>query len=125
MPTKSTKLGDNPTPNVNQSPPTNTNELMSILPHSIDTTLDTNSNVLTFIASTSTVSKLTPPNWDKHGTDKCKSSIDVLMHWLTTKENATKHFVGLDKDVKNSSDRTEFYHNGISAIIKKENGKII
>jgi hypothetical protein len=57
MTTKSTKLGDNPTPNINQSPPTNTNELISILPQSIDTTLDTNSNVLTFIASTSTVSK--------------------------------------------------------------------
>jgi hypothetical protein len=68
--------------------------------------------------------KLTPPNWYKDGTDKCKSSIDVLIHWLTTEETATKYFGGLDKDGKISSDRKESYHYGICDIIKKENGKI-
>jgi hypothetical protein len=46
MPTKSMKLSDNLTLNINQSSPTNTNELVPILLHSIDTTLNTNSNVL-------------------------------------------------------------------------------
>jgi hypothetical protein len=54
------------------------------------------------IASTSIDSKLTPPYWDKDSTDKCKSSIDVIIHWLTTEENATKYFGGLDKDGKTS-----------------------
>jgi hypothetical protein len=67
---------------------------------------------------------LTPPNWDKDGTEKTKSSIDVLIHWLTTEENATRYFGGLDKDGKTSSDRKESYHNRLSDIIKKENGEI-
>jgi hypothetical protein len=82
-------------------------------------------SMLPAITSTSIESKVTPPNWDKDGSHKCKSSIDVLIHWLTTEENATKYFGGLDKDGKTSSDRKESYHNGISDIIKKENGKTI
>ena len=51
-----------------------------------------------------------------------KSSIDILIDWLTTEENANKYFGGLDIDGKTSATRKEAYHHHIRDIIKKENG---
>jgi hypothetical protein len=65
----------------------------------------------------------TNPNWDKDGSTNTRSSIQILIDWLTTEENATKYFGGLDKDGRTSSDRKESYHNYISEIIKNENGE--
>jgi hypothetical protein len=67
----------------------------------------------------------TTPNWDKDGTNSVRSSIKILIDWLTTEENATNYFGGLDKDGRTSSDRKESYHNYISEEILKENGKYL
>jgi hypothetical protein len=39
-------------------------------------------------------------NWDKDRTEHKKSSIDILIDWLTTEENASKYFGGIDKNGK-------------------------
>jgi hypothetical protein len=62
-------------------------------------------------------------NWDKDGSDVEKSSIEVLIDWLTTEENASKYFGGVDKDGRTNSERRESYHILIRDLIKKENGK--
>ena len=63
-------------------------------------------------------------SWDKDGDvdTETKSSIDILIEWLTTEENATKYFGGLDIDGKTSASRKEAYHHLIRDMIMKENG---
>ena len=62
-------------------------------------------------------------SWDNDGTDTHRSSIDILIGWLTTEENATKYFGGLDTDGRTSSNRKESYHHLIRDLIKNENGE--
>lgn len=63
-------------------------------------------------------------NWDSDGIEGvCVSSSRVLVNWLTTEENATAYFGGSNKDGRTSSTRKETYHNIISKLIQKENGK--
>lgn len=76
-----------------------------------------------YATSSSPTSNGTTPNWDKDGTADKRSSIRILIDWMTTEEHATKYFGGLDKDGRTSSDRKESYHNYISDLIKKENGE--
>ena len=64
-------------------------------------------------------------SWDKDGDENRKSSIEVLIDWITTEENASKYFGGLDIDGKTSSTRKEAYHHHIRDLIKEENGKFI
>ena len=52
------------------------------------------------------------------------SSIEVLIEWLTTEENATNYFGGLDVDGQTNSNRKETYHHQIRDLIKEENGTI-
>lgn len=61
-------------------------------------------------------------SWENDGNDLNMSSIDVLIEWLTTEENATNYFGGLDIDGKTSSNRKESYHHIIRDLIKDENG---
>lgn len=61
--------------------------------------------------------------WDNDGGDSMKSSIDVLIEWLTTEENSTNYFGGVDTDGRTSSNRKETYHHRIRDFIKKENGE--
>ena len=60
--------------------------------------------------------------WDNDGGKDMMSSIDVLIHWLTTEENATNYFGGLDVDGRTNSNRKETYHYEIRDLIKEENG---
>ena len=60
--------------------------------------------------------------WDNDGDETSKSSIDVLIEWLTTEENSTNYFGGVDTDGRTSSNRKETYHHRIRDYIKKENG---
>ena len=66
-------------------------------------------------------------SWDKDGNveKNIKSSIDVLIHWITTEENATRYFGGLDTDGKTSPNRKESYHHHIRDLIKEENGMLL
>ena len=52
-----------------------------------------------------------------------RSSIDIMINWLTTEENASKYFGGLDKNGKTNATRKEAYHYHLRDLIKKENGK--
>ena len=62
--------------------------------------------------------------WDNDGDENKKTSIDVLIEWLTTEENATNYFGGLDTDGRTSSDRKETYHHRIRVLIREENGEL-
>ena len=62
-------------------------------------------------------------NWDKDRTEDKKSSIDILIDWLTTEENASKYFGGTDKNGKTSGLKKDGYHKIIREKILKENGK--
>ena len=63
-------------------------------------------------------------SWDKDGnvSTNTMSSIDVLINWITTEENASRYFGGLDVEGKTSANRKESYHHHIHDLIKKENG---
>jgi hypothetical protein len=61
-------------------------------------------------------------NWDKDGSDVEKSSIELLIDWLTTEENVSKYFGSCDKYGRTQSERRESYHIRIKDLIKKENG---
>ena len=63
--------------------------------------------------------------WDNDGDENKKTSIDILIEWLTTEENATSYFGGLDTDGRTSSNRKETYHHRIRNLIKKENGQLL
>lgn len=63
-------------------------------------------------------------SWEGDGSAKSgvKSSIDVLINWLTTEENASKYFGGLDIEGRMNTTITESYHYHIGDLIQKENG---
>ena len=64
----------------------------------------------------------TNQNWEKDGTSTKMCSIEVLVEWLTTEENCSKYFGGLDANGRTSADRKEAYHHRIRDLIKAENG---
>ena len=61
-------------------------------------------------------------NWDDDGTTANRSSIKVLLDWLTTEENASSYFGGVDAQGKTNGNRKESYHHYLRELIKKENG---
>ena len=62
-------------------------------------------------------------SWDNDGKENKRSSIEILIEWITTEENASKYFGGLDIEGKTSATRKEAYHHHIRDIIKNENGE--
>jgi hypothetical protein len=64
----------------------------------------------------------TPALWDKDGTENNKSSIRILIDWLTTEGNLSDYYGGGDKNGYTNSNRKETYHNYLSNKIKAENG---
>lgn len=62
-------------------------------------------------------------SWEGDGSAKSgvKSSIDVLINWLTTEENASKYFGGLDIEGRMNITIKESYHYHIRDLIQKEN----
>ena len=62
--------------------------------------------------------------WDTDGNELNRSSIKVLLDWITTEENASSYFGGVDKKGDTSAMRKEAYHHHIRDLIKKENGKL-
>ena len=64
-------------------------------------------------------------SWESDGNvmNGIKPSIEILIGWLTTEENASKYFGGIDKNGRTSATRKEAYHYHIRDIIKAENGK--
>jgi hypothetical protein len=64
----------------------------------------------------------TPMNWDKDGGNGKMSSTAVVVNWLTTEENASCYYGGVDKRGKTNSKRKEAYHTLLSMLIHKENG---
>jgi hypothetical protein len=66
-----------------------------------------------------------PSNWDKDGKDGKPSSIQVLIDWLTTEENASMYFGGVNEVGKTNAMRKESYHKVIRQIIIEKNGKLL
>ena len=66
-------------------------------------------------------------SWDNDGNETMgiKSSIEVLIEWITTEENSSSYFGGLDPEGNTNATRKEGYHHYIRDIIKEENGKSI
>ena len=64
-------------------------------------------------------------SWDNDGTSKSKSSIKVLIEWITTEENCSSYFGGLDATGRTNANRKETYHYHIRDLIIKENGEFI
>ena len=62
-------------------------------------------------------------SWDNDGNELNRSSIKVLLDWLTTEENASSYFGGVDTLGRTSAIRKEAYHHHIRGLIKTENGK--
>ena len=62
-------------------------------------------------------------SWDNDGSETQKSSIEVLIGWITTEENASLYFGGLDIEGRTSATRKEAYHHEIRDLIKAENGE--
>ena len=62
-------------------------------------------------------------SWEKDGGNNKRTSIQVLIDWLTTEENCSSYFGGLDTEGRTSSTRKEAYHHRIRDMIEKENGK--
>jgi hypothetical protein len=62
-------------------------------------------------------------NWEKDGDETKKSSIDLLIDWLTTEENATKYFGGSDKNGRTKGMNKDGYHKVIRKYIMDRNGK--
>ena len=64
-------------------------------------------------------------SWDNDGdtSEGVKSSIEVLVNWLTTEENCSQYFGGIDSNGRTNGNRKEVYHHHIRDIIKLENGK--
>jgi hypothetical protein len=63
-------------------------------------------------------------NWDKDGINGNKSSISILIDWMTTEGNMAKYFGGLNKSGKTNGDRKEVYHNQLRDMISNENGEL-
>jgi hypothetical protein len=64
----------------------------------------------------------TAASWDNDGDGSKLSSIQVLINWLTTEENCSSYFGGIDVNGRTSAHRKETYHHQIREMIKKENG---
>jgi hypothetical protein len=62
-------------------------------------------------------------NWDRDGGDGKKPSIVVLVDWITTEENLSNYYGGLDTEGNTNGNRKDSYHKIIASIIKQENGK--
>jgi hypothetical protein len=65
----------------------------------------------------------TPANWEADAKDGKQSSAALLVNWLTTEENASSYFGGNDRNGRTSAKRKEVYHQLLSMLIHKENGK--
>ena len=65
----------------------------------------------------------TASSWDSDGDDTSKSSISVLIDWMTTEENCSNYFGGLDSTGRTNGNCKEVYHLYIRDLIKEENGK--
>jgi hypothetical protein len=66
----------------------------------------------------------TPYNWNKDGVPgSVRSSTEILIDWMTTEENITKYYGGLDKNGKTNADRRHHYHLVIKDMIQSENSK--
>jgi hypothetical protein len=61
--------------------------------------------------------------WDKDGSSSQRSSIQVLVDWITTEENASSYFGGKNKKGKTNGSRKETHHFEITNKIKNENGE--
>jgi hypothetical protein len=70
-----------------------------------------------------TVEHVTPAIWDKDGDENKKSSIRILIDWLTTEGNLSDYFGGVDKNGLTNGNRKETYHNLLATKIRNENGK--
>lgn len=68
----------------------------------------------------------TTQSWDNDGNESkgIKSSIEVLIEWISTEENSSSYFGGFDPEGKTNATRKEGYHHYIRDIIKAENGKL-
>ena len=64
-------------------------------------------------------------NWEKDGSTTCRSSMRVLIDWISTQENCSSYFGGLDSNGNTSANRKEAYHHHIRDLIKKENGEYV
>jgi hypothetical protein len=64
-----------------------------------------------------------PANWDKDGDKDKPSSIAILIDWLTTEENASVYFGGVNEVGKTNAMRKECYHKIIRQRIIDTNGK--
>ena len=62
-------------------------------------------------------------SWDADGNSSKKSSTEVLIHWLTTEENCSSYFGGVDTNGRTNGNRKETYHHHIRDLIKSENGE--
>ena len=67
----------------------------------------------------------TAHSWDSDGSETKKSSIEVLIDWITTEEHASSYFGGVDTAGNTNATRKEGYHHQIRDIIKEENGECI
>ena len=65
----------------------------------------------------------TAASWENDGDEINLSSIQVLINWLTTEENCSKYFGGIDVNGRTSANRKETYHHRIRDMIKDENGE--
>jgi hypothetical protein len=62
-------------------------------------------------------------NWDKDGGNGKPSSTEILVNWLTTEENASSYYGGVNRRGKTNANRKEQYHKLIAMLIHKTNGK--
>ena len=62
-------------------------------------------------------------SWETDGDDSSASSIRILINWLTTEENCSSYFGGIDVNGRTSANRKEAYHHHIRDLIKNENGE--
>jgi hypothetical protein len=62
-------------------------------------------------------------SWDNDGSSRNKSSTEVLIEWLTTEENCTNYFGGVNEKGATNGNRKESYHYHIRDLIKSENGE--
>ena len=64
-------------------------------------------------------------SWDLDGSENKRSSVQVLIDWITTEENCSQYFGGLDADGRTNGNRKDTYHYIIRDLIKIENGEIL
>jgi hypothetical protein len=67
----------------------------------------------------------TKTHWDKDGTSTTRTSIQMLVDWLTTEENSSSYFGGKNSKGQTNGSRRETHHYAIAELIKAENGKFI